>query len=68
MILPGELAKHAVSEGMKAVTKYNMYFNSFTNGRDADDIPEVEFDDESDDESSVELEDDSNDDDNQLQQ
>ena len=68
MILPGELAKHAVSEGMKAVTKYNMCCNSFTNGRDADDIPEEEYDDESDDESSVDLEDDSDDDNNQLQQ
>lgn len=25
LILPGELAKHAVSEGTKAVTKYNTY-------------------------------------------
>ena len=24
LLLPGELAKHAVSEGTKAVTKYNM--------------------------------------------
>lgn len=27
LVLPGELAKHAVSEGTKAVTKYNAYLD-----------------------------------------
>ncbi len=30
LLLPGELAKHAVSEGTKAVTKYTSYFFSKT--------------------------------------
>ena len=31
LILPGELAKHAVSEGTKAVTKYNSSSSSEAN-------------------------------------
>jgi len=30
LLLPGELAKHAVSEGTKAVTKYNATVNKST--------------------------------------
>jgi len=39
LILPGELAKHAVSEGVKAVTKYNASLGENSPNSDNDDDP-----------------------------
>jgi hypothetical protein len=46
LVLPGELAKHGVSEGTKAVTKYNASLREGEDGDGEDDISDDDDNDE----------------------